>query len=154
MKTILGIYDAPPLHWVGDGFPVRSLFSYRNHGKVLSPFLLLDYAGPTDLAPAERPRGVGQHPHRGFETVTIVYHGEVAHRDSTGKGGVIGPGDVQWMTLVVSGNHAHNTCFLREHNHWNVCFEERLVVRYSHFVLGRQIDPELHHLQPATRMCK
>ncbi|MDV6344608.1 pirin family protein [Nitrosomonas sp. Is37] len=98
MKTILSVYDAPPLHWVGDGFPVRSLFSYRNHGKLLSPFLLLDYAGPIDLAPAERPRGVGQHPHRGFETVTIVYHGEVAHRDSTGQGGLIGPGDVQWMT--------------------------------------------------------
>lgn len=98
MKKILGIYDAPPLHWVGDGFPVRSLFSYNNHGKLLSPFLLLDYAGPADFAPAERPRGVGQHPHRGFETVTIVYHGEVAHRDSTGQGGVIGPGDVQWMT--------------------------------------------------------
>lgn len=98
MKAIQGVYDAPPLHWVGDGFPVRSLFSYRNHGKQLSPFLLLDYAGPADFVPAERPRGVGQHPHRGFETVTIVYHGEVAHRDSTGQGGVIGPGDVQWMT--------------------------------------------------------
>ncbi|SDH73026.1 hypothetical protein SAMN05428952_10274 [Nitrosomonas sp. Nm132] len=98
MKTILGVYDAPPLHWVGDGFPVRSLFSYRNHGKLLSPFLLLDYAGPADFTPTEQPRGVGQHPHRGFETVTIVYHGEVAHRDSTGQGGVIGPGDVQWMT--------------------------------------------------------
>ncbi|MBP6366987.1 MAG: pirin family protein [Nitrosomonas sp.] len=98
MKNILGIYDAPPSHWVGDGFPVRSLFSYRNHGKLLSPFLLLDYAGPADFSPTEHPRGVGQHPHRGFETVTIVYRGEVAHRDSTGQGGTIGPGDVQWMT--------------------------------------------------------
>ncbi len=98
MKNILGIYDAPPSHWVGDGFPVRSLFSYRNHGKLLSPFLLFDYAGPADFAPALHPRGVGQHPHRGFETVTIVYRGEVAHRDSTGQGGTIGSGDVQWMT--------------------------------------------------------
>jgi quercetin 2,3-dioxygenase len=98
MKNILGIYDAPPSHWVGDGFPVRSLFSYRNHGKLLSPFLLLDYAGPADFSPTEHPRGVGQHPHRGFETVTIVYRGEVAHRDSTGQGGTIGSGDVQWMT--------------------------------------------------------
>lgn len=98
MKSILGVYDAPPLHWVGDGFPVRSLFSYRDHGKLLSPFLLLDYAGPTNFTPAAQPRGVGPHPHRGFETVTIVYHGEVAHRDSTGQGGVIGPGEVQWMT--------------------------------------------------------
>ena len=98
MKDILGVYDAPAPHWVGNGFPLKSLFSYRNHGKLLSPFLLLDYAGPADFAPAEHPRGVGQHPHRGFETVTIVYQGEVAHRDSTGQGGTIGPGDVQWMT--------------------------------------------------------
>jgi redox-sensitive bicupin YhaK (pirin superfamily) len=98
MKRILGLYSAPRPHWVGDGFPARSLFSYESHGKQLSPFLLLDYAGPAEFKPAERPRGVGEHPHRGFETVTIVYKGEVAHRDSTGKGGVIGPGDVQWMT--------------------------------------------------------
>lgn len=98
MKEILGIYSAPRPHWVGDGFPVRSLFSYTDFGKQLSPFLLLDYAGPSDFAPSAKPRGVGQHPHRGFETVTIVYKGEVAHRDSTGQGGVIGPGDVQWMT--------------------------------------------------------
>lgn len=98
MKKVLGLYSAPRPHWVGDGFPVRSLFSYHSHAKQLSPFLLLDYAGPADFAPATRPRGVGEHPHRGFETVTIVYKGEVAHRDSTGKGGVIRPGDVQWMT--------------------------------------------------------
>ncbi len=98
MKNILGIYSAPRPHWVGDGFPVRSLFSYDTHAKQLSPFLLLDYAGPAEFAPAARPRGVGEHPHRGFETVTIVYKGEVAHRDSTGQGGTIGPGDVQWMT--------------------------------------------------------
>jgi redox-sensitive bicupin YhaK (pirin superfamily) len=98
MKKILGVYSAPAPHTVGDGFPVRSLFSYNDHGRQLSPFLLLDYAGPADFTPTERPRGVGVHPHRGFETVTIVYKGEVAHRDSTGEGGVIGPGDVQWMT--------------------------------------------------------
>ncbi|CNG36171.1 pirin family protein [Yersinia kristensenii] len=98
MKKVQGIYRAPRQHWVGDGFPVRSLFSYQSHGKQLSPFLLLDYAGPMDFTPTQQRRGVGQHPHRGFETVTIVYHGEVEHRDSTGKGGVIGPGDVQWMT--------------------------------------------------------
>ncbi|MCD2163858.1 pirin family protein [Comamonas koreensis] len=98
MKNVLHVQDAPRQHWVGDGFPVRSLFSYQSHGKVLSPFLLLDFAGPAEFAPASAPRGVGQHPHRGFETVTIVYDGEVAHRDSTGQGGEIGPGDVQWMT--------------------------------------------------------
>jgi hypothetical protein len=98
MKPILGVYRQPHGHWVGDGFPVRSLFSYQRFGQQLSPFLLLDYAGPHAFAPTEHARGVGQHPHRGFETVTIVYDGEVAHQDSTGQGGVIGPGDVQWMT--------------------------------------------------------
>src|SRR5690606_33978934 len=98
MKRILGIYSAPRPHWVGDGFPMRSLFDYQGLGRHLSPFLLLDHAPPTRFEPAARPRGVGEHPHRGFETVTIVYQGEVAHRDSTGAGGTIGPGDVQWMT--------------------------------------------------------
>jgi redox-sensitive bicupin YhaK (pirin superfamily) len=100
MKKVIGIYTSPRPHWVGDGFPVRTLFSYDNLGKHISPFLLLDYAGPHDFAPAQRPRGVGQHPHRGFETVTIVYRGELEHRDSTGSGGRIGPGDVQWMTAA------------------------------------------------------
>lgn len=98
MKKIAGLYSAPRQHWVGDGFPVRSLFSYDSMGRHVSPFLLLDYAGPAHFEPSDRPRGVGRHPHRGFETVTIVYDGEVAHQDSTGAGGVIGPGDVQWMT--------------------------------------------------------
>jgi quercetin 2,3-dioxygenase len=98
VKKTLGVYSASAPHWVGNGFPVRSLFSYDNLGGQLSPFLLLDYAGPAQFAAATAPRGVGQHPHRGFETVTIVYEGEVQHRDSSGAGGVIGPGDVQWMT--------------------------------------------------------
>ena len=100
MKKILGVYTAPRPHWVGDGFPVRTLFSYDSMGKYISPFLLLDYAGPAEFSPTTERRGVGQHPHRGFETVTIVYKGEVEHRDSTGNGGVIGPGDVQWMTAA------------------------------------------------------
>lgn len=100
MKKILGVSSAPQPHWVGDGFPVRSMFSYNGQGQAISPFLLLDYAGPMAFEPAARPRGVGQHPHRGFETVTIVYQGEVEHRDSTGAGGRIGPGDVQWMTAA------------------------------------------------------
>jgi redox-sensitive bicupin YhaK (pirin superfamily) len=79
---------------------VRSLFSYDQQGLHTSPFLLLDYAGPMQFAPAAQPRGVGEHPHRGFETVTIVYQGEVAHRDSSGNSGVIRPGDVQWMTAA------------------------------------------------------
>lgn len=98
MKTILTTQSAPAQHWVGDGFPVRSLFSYSTPSLPLSPFLLLDYAGPAQFDAGEHKRGVGEHPHRGFETVTIVYSGEVEHRDSSGGGGVIGPGDVQWMT--------------------------------------------------------
>ncbi len=98
MKKVLGVYGSGSAHWVGDGFPVRSMFSHDTHGGHVSPFLLLDYAGPTAFEPTGERRGVGAHPHRGFETVTIVYQGEVEHRDSTGRGGIIGPGDVQWMT--------------------------------------------------------
>lgn len=98
MKKIFGIYSNPDSHWVGDGFPVRTLFSHHTMGRHTSPFLMLDYAGPHDFAPTARRQGVGQHPHRGFETVTIVYQGELEHLDSTGGGGQIGPGDVQWMT--------------------------------------------------------
>ena len=99
-KTILGRYGNDRGHWVGDGFPVRSLFSYNELGQKISPFLLLDYAGPHLFEPTTARRGVGEHPHRGFETVTIVYDGEVEHRDSAGNGGIIGPGDVQWMTAA------------------------------------------------------
>ena len=100
MKNIIGIYTSPRAHWVGDGFPVRTLFSYDSLGKHISPFLLLDHAAATEFTPTTERRGVGQHPHRGFETVTIVYKGELEHRDSTGSGGKIGPGDVQWMTAA------------------------------------------------------
>lgn len=100
MKKVLGNLGNPHRHWVGDGFPVRSLFSYGANSDQVSPFLLLDHAGPHVFEPAEHPRGVGSHPHRGFETVTIVYEGEVTHRDSKGHGGTIGRGDVQWMTAA------------------------------------------------------
>ncbi len=115
MKTISSVYAAPGQHWVGDGFPVRSLFSYNDHGRLLNPFLLLDHAGPAQFEPAERPRGVGEHPHRGFETVTLVYAGEVDHRDSSGGGGHIGPGDVQWMTAASGVVHEefHSPAFTR-----------------------------------------
>lgn len=98
MRQILGIYSAPRQHWVGDGFPVRTMISHQVQGQHVSPFIMLDYAGPAQFEPTEQRRGVGEHPHKGFETVTIVYEGEVEHRDSTGAGGLIGPGDVQWMT--------------------------------------------------------
>jgi len=99
LKRILATYSPPRSHWVGNGFPVRSLFSYDRMGADnISPFLLLDYAGPTEFEPSRQRRGVGQHPHKGFETVTLVYQGELEHTDSTGSGGLIGEGDVQWMT--------------------------------------------------------
>jgi redox-sensitive bicupin YhaK (pirin superfamily) len=111
MKTITGVHDAPPAHWVGDGFNVRSLFSYGD-AHDLSPFILLDHAAPKEFAPTMAQRGVGWHPHRGFETVTIVYDGEVEHHDSLGNGGTIGPGDVQWMTAA--GGILHEEFHSRE----------------------------------------
>jgi redox-sensitive bicupin YhaK (pirin superfamily) len=97
MKNVLRIHRQPEGHWVGDGFPVHTVLDYQRHPE-LSPFLLLDHAGPADFAPAEKPRGVGWHPHRGFETVTLVLEGEVDHEDTAGNGGRIGQGEVQWMT--------------------------------------------------------
>lgn len=98
MKMVRGVYRNQQMHWVGNGFPMKSLFTYDSFGQAMSPFLLLDYASPYPFAGSERPRGVGSHPHRGFETVTIVYQGEVTHRDSTGASDTIYAGDVQWMT--------------------------------------------------------
>lgn len=103
MKKVLFTQKNNYPHWVGDGFPVRTIFSYNDIARDISPFLLMDYAGPTEFAPFEDPehrRGVESHPHRGFETVTIVYNGQVEHRDSAGGGGVIQAGDVQWMTAA------------------------------------------------------
>jgi quercetin 2,3-dioxygenase len=97
-KKVLGTYGAGSDHWVGDGFPVKNLFP--SNGIEMSPFLMLDYAGPVHFEPATNQRGVGEHPHRGFETVTIAYQGSVGHRDSAGNAGVIRPGDVQWMTAA------------------------------------------------------
>jgi hypothetical protein len=100
MRNILSVRRNVEPHWVGDGFPVRSLFSYHDDTAVIDPFLLLDYAGPARFEPSAQLRGVGEHPHRGFETVTIVFQGELEHRDSAGNQGKIGPGDVQWMTAA------------------------------------------------------
>lgn len=113
-KRIRQIIRDVPRHWVGDGFPVRSLFTYAD-GSRFDPFLLLDYAGPHQFPPAESPRGVGEHPHRGFETVTIVWQGELEHRDSAGSHGTIGPGDVQWMTAAAGVVHEefHSERFTR-----------------------------------------
>lgn len=111
-KKLQSIQRNNEIHWVGNGFPVRTLFSYSSLGSTISPFLLFDYAGPKEFPPTEERLGVGEHPHRGFETVTIIYRGEVEHRDSSGGGGKIGPGDVQWMTaasgLVHDEFHSQN----------------------------------------------
>jgi redox-sensitive bicupin YhaK (pirin superfamily) len=98
MKKLLRIHQSSGMHWVGDGFPVRSVFEYNGLGRELTPFLLLDYAAPYQFPPGKEKRGVGGHPHKGFETVTVAYQGELEHRDSSGGGGKIGAGDVQWMT--------------------------------------------------------
>ncbi len=99
-KKVKGIYGAGSDHWVGDGFPVRNLFPSNGVNDEVNPFLMLDYAGPSHFEPSKRAHGVGQHPHRGFETVTIAYQGSVSHRDSAGNSGTIYPGDVQWMTAA------------------------------------------------------
>lgn len=118
MNKIKGIYNYNGEHWVGDGFPVKNIFSYSNQALMqdISPFLLLDHAGPANFEPTHQKRGVGQHPHRGFETVTIVYDGEVEHKDSAGNGGKIGAGDVQWMTAAGGILHEeyHSEKFAKE----------------------------------------
>lgn len=99
-KEVRGVFEPGSHHWVGDGFPVYNLFPSNGVEKQIDPFLMLDYASPTHFAPSNKPRGVGEHPHRGFETVTIAYQGSVDHRDSAGNAGTIHPGDVQWMTAA------------------------------------------------------
>lgn len=99
MRTVERIVAPPQAHWVGDGFHVHGFFPHGPlSAKRMSPFFLLDYNAPTNFPPREEPYGVGPHPHRGFETVTIAYKGKVEHHDSHGGGGVIEEGDVQWMT--------------------------------------------------------
>jgi hypothetical protein len=116
MKKLLRIHQSSGMHWVGNGFPVRSVFDYNGLGRELSPFLLLDYAAPYQFPPGHEKRGVGGHPHKGFETVTVAYQGELEHRDSSGGGGKIGAGDVQWMTAGNGIVHEefHSQDFTRE----------------------------------------
>jgi redox-sensitive bicupin YhaK (pirin superfamily) len=99
-RALRGVYPPGPEHWVGDGFYVKTVFWPQLDAQMLSPFLLLDHAARKRFEPSPYRRGVGEHPHRGFETVTFAYEGEVEHRDSAGGGGRIGPGDVQWMTAA------------------------------------------------------
>ena len=121
MKNILSIHRQGEGHWVGDGFPVHTIFHYEEHPE-LSPFLLLDHAGPADFKSADKARGVGWHPHRSFETVTIVFDGEVDHEDTAGNGGRIGKGDVQWMTAGAGLLHKelHSKDFTRRGGRFEV----------------------------------
>ncbi len=116
MKKLKFIHQSSGMHWVGDGFPVKSVFSYQEFGRELDPFLLLDHAAPHEFTPTGKRRGVDAHPHRGFETVTLSFQGEVEHRDSSGGGGKIGPGDVQWMTAASGLLHEeyHSEDFARK----------------------------------------
>ncbi len=101
-KHVNQIVIAAAPHMVGDGFRVQSTLpgGTRSEGNRISPFIMMDYAAPNYIPPSVRPKGVGEHPHKGFETVTIVYQGELEHRDSTGSHGLLFPGDVQWMTAA------------------------------------------------------
>lgn len=115
MKKVIGVYRNQNMHWVGDGFPVKNLLSYDRLGQAISPFLLLDYAAPYAFSPTTAQHGVGSHPHRGFETVTLAYSGEVTHKDSAGGGGTINTGDVQWMTAGAGVVHEefHSPAFAK-----------------------------------------
>src|SRR2546427_2352140 len=104
MKNVLSIHRQGEGHWVGDGFPVHTVFHYQERPE-LSPFLLLDHAGPADFAPSDKARGVGWHPHRGFETVTVLLDGEVDHEDTAGNGGRIAARGGQWMTAGAGPLH-------------------------------------------------
>ncbi|QQR89879.1 MAG: pirin family protein [Myxococcales bacterium] len=117
LKTVKHILSPQEEHWVGNGFFVSSILSpFVIDSQDISPFLLLDHAAPKQFSPSTQSRGVGEHPHRGFETVTFAYAGEVEHRDSFGGGGIIGPGDVQWMTAASGLVHEemHSKEFTRQ----------------------------------------
>ncbi len=113
---VLRVINPGPDHWVGDGFFVRTVFDPIGDPALVSPFLLMDHAAPRRFEPTYARRGVGEHPHRGFETVTFAYSGEIEHRDSAGGGGRIGPGDVQWMTAASGVVHEekHSTQFTEQ----------------------------------------
>ncbi|MDE2491732.1 MAG: pirin family protein [Elusimicrobia bacterium] len=115
-RGIERIFRGSPEHWVGNGFHVSNYFpSATDFEKRMSPFFLLDYQKPERYAPTTRRRGVGTHPHRGFETVTLAYEGAIAHRDSAGHGGIIRPGEAQWMTAGagVLHNEFHEESFAK-----------------------------------------
>lgn len=123
-KTIKEICRRPPRHWVGDAFNVYPVFANKAFTKEMSPFLMFDYAPPKDFPPNYGKKlGVGQHPHRGFETVTLAFQGEVEHADSEGNRDVIGPGDVQWMSAARGIVHEefHSTDFSMKGGMFEMC---------------------------------
>jgi len=123
-RSVKKLMLRPPRHWVGDAFHVYPVFANMAFTEDISPLLMYDYAAPKNFpASAGQPRGVGQHPHRGFETVTIAFQGEVEHHDSTGKKGIIKPGDVQWMTAGRGIIHQeyHSKEFTRQGGTFEMC---------------------------------
>ncbi len=114
-KKIVAVRAGLHSHWVGNGFPVATFFHYKEDPHYFSPFLLLDYVSPYEFKPGKDPRGVGEHPHRGIETVTIAFAGEITHRDSHGGSGTITEGGVQWMTAGrgVVHEEMHSDAFLK-----------------------------------------
>jgi redox-sensitive bicupin YhaK (pirin superfamily) len=117
VRTVEGVHRSTTFHWVGNGFHVSTYFPSEQLDSVrTSPFVLMDYGPAKDFTPlASGKRGVGWHPHRGFETVTLAWEGSVAHRDNAGNSGIIGPGDVQWMTAGAGIFHEeyHEEAFAR-----------------------------------------
>merc|ERR1712232_1444075 len=122
-RSIMKIIPKQPKHWVGDGFNVYPVFGQYAFAESLSPWLMFDYATPKSFPPTKKRLGVGQHPHRGFETITIAFQGSVEHKDSTGNSGVIGPGDVQWMTAGRGIIHEefHSTDFAKTGGTFEMC---------------------------------
>src|ERR1700684_3131269 len=117
LRSVEGVHKSTGFHWVGDGFHVSTYLPSRGlPAERVSPFVLMDYGPAREFAPAAQgKRGVGWHPHRGFETVTLAWEGAVAHRDNAGHAGTIGPGDVQWMTAgaVIFHEEYHEEAFSR-----------------------------------------
>jgi hypothetical protein len=148
-RPIDAIYPAPGLHWVGDGFRVAGYFSsIPDAARRLSPFLLLDYHPPYDYPPTDTPRGVGVHPHRGFETVTLAWQGSVAHHDSAGNGGVIRQGDVQWMTAASGILHKeyHEAAFAKRGGTFH------MAQLWVNLPRAHKLDPPRYQALPADSM--
>ncbi len=145
-KHVESVLPTPPMHWVGDGFPVSSVISPHAVGSRLSPFVLMDYAPPVRFEPSDRPRGVDTHPHRGFETVTVVFQGELEHRDSAGNSGRIGPGDVQWMTA--GAGVLHEEKHSREFTHRGGAFE--VVQLWVNLPAKHKMTPPRYQELPAS----